>query len=305
MVVEASGPERGGEHVFRGVILMIAFCLVVPLLDVFSKLAAEKIPVAQITAARFLLQSLFMFPVLLYLGRSLRLPMALLPMLLLRAVFLIFSTFFFVTAISVMLLADALAIVFIEPFIILLFGKFVLGEMVGIRRLGACLVGFGGVLLVIQPSFAAFGYVALFPLLVAFSFAFYMLITRSLSARMDVVSMQFHTANIGAVICVPALYFGGVLSVEMLTYVTPEPLFALWLLGVGFFASVSHFLMSLALQYAPSSTLAPLHYLELIMAGVLGYVIFSDVPNALALCGMVIVILSGLYVVYRERVLNS
>ena len=180
-----------------------------------------------------------------------------------------------------------------------------LGEMVGIRRLGACLVGFGGVLLVIQPRFAAFGYVALFPLLVAFSFAFYMLITRSLSARMDVVSMQFHTANIGAVICVPALYFGGVLSVEMLTYVTPEPLFALWLLGVGFFASVSHFLMSLALQYAPSSTLAPLHYLELIMAGVLGYVIFSDVPNALALCGMVIVILSGLYVVYRERVLNS
>ena len=94
MVVEASGPERGGQHVFRGVLVTIAFCLVVPLLDVFSKLAAEKIPVAQITAARFLLQSLFMFPVLLYLGRSLRLPIALLPMLLLRAVFLIFSTFF-------------------------------------------------------------------------------------------------------------------------------------------------------------------------------------------------------------------
>ena len=63
--------------------------------------------------------------------------------------------------------------------------------------------------------------------------------------------------------------------------------------------------MSLASQYAPSKTLAPFHYLELTMAGVLGYLIFSDVPIALALCGMVIVILSGLYVMYRERVLNA
>ena len=305
MVVESAGPVRRGENVFRGVLLMIAFCLVVPLLDVFSKLAAERIPVAQITAARFLLQSLFMFPVLFYLGKSFRVPIALLPMLFLRAVFLIFSTFFFVTAISVMPLADALAIVFIEPFIILLFGKFVLRETVGVRRLGACLIGFGGVLLVIQPSFAAFGYVAFLPLIVAFSFAFYILITRSLSTKIDVVSMQFQTANIGAIVCVPILFLGSAFSIEALTYVLPEPLFALWLVGVGFFASFSHFLMSLALQYAPSSTLAPLHYIELVMAGVLGYLIFSDVPNTFALCGMVIVILSGLYVVYRERMLNT
>ena len=305
MVVEAAGPVRRGENVFRGVLLMIAFCLVVPLLDVFSKLAAERIPVAQITTARFLLQSLFMCPVLFYLGKSFSVPIALLPMLFLRAVFLIFSTFFFVTAISVMPLADALAIVFIEPFIILLFGKFVLRETVGVRRLGACLIGFVGVLLVIQPSFAAFGYVAFLPLIVAFSFAFYMLITRSLSTKVDVVSMQFQTANLGAIICVPVLVLGGAFSIEALTYVRPAPLFALWLVGVGFFASFSHFLMSLALQYAPSSTLAPLHYIELVMAGVLGYLIFSDVPNTFALCGMVIVILSGLYVVYRERMLNT
>ena len=63
--------------------------------------------------------------------------------------------------------------------------------------------------------------------------------------------------------------------------------------------------MSLTFHYTPSSTLAPLHYLELIVPGVLGYLIFSDVPNTLALCGMVIVILSGLYVVYRERLLNT
>ena len=154
-------------------------------------------------------------------------------------------------------------------------------------------------------SFTAFGYLAFLPLNVAFSYAFYNLITRRLSPKVDVVSTHFQIANIKAVICVPVLFLGGAFSIEALTYVRPEPLFTLWLLRVGFFASVSHFLVSLALQYAPSSTLAPLHYLELIMAGVLGYLIFSDVPNTLALCGMVIVILSGLYVVYRERMLNT
>ena len=81
VVMEPSSPMQVGEHVFRGVLLRIAFCLLAPLLDVFAKLAAQKIPVAQITAARFLLQSLFMCSVLSYLVRSLSLHMALLPML--------------------------------------------------------------------------------------------------------------------------------------------------------------------------------------------------------------------------------
>ena len=118
------------------------------------------------------------------------------------------------------------------------------------------------------------------------------------------VSMQFQTANIRAVFFVPAIFFGGAFLIVALTYTPPNPLFALWLAMVGFFVSISHFLKLLAIQYAPSSTLAPLYYLELIMSGVFGYLIFSDVPNILALCGMVIVILSGLYVVYRARVLN-
>ena len=63
--------------------------------------------------------------------------------------------------------------------------------------------------------------------------------------------------------------------------------------------------MTLALQNAPSATLAPLHYLELIMAGFLGYIVFSDIPNPMALMGMLIVVLSGLYVVFRERQLND
>ena len=63
--------------------------------------------------------------------------------------------------------------------------------------------------------------------------------------------------------------------------------------------------MSLALKCVPSSTRVPLNYLELIMVGVLGYLIFADVSNTLALCAMANVVSNGLYVVYRERVLNA
>ena len=69
---------------------------------------------------------------------------------------LILSTYCFVAAIAVMPIADALAIAFVEPFILLVVGKYVFSESVGYRRLIACTVGFIGILLVIQPSFAAF-----------------------------------------------------------------------------------------------------------------------------------------------------
>ena len=78
--------------------------------------------------------------------------------------------------------ADALAIAFVEPFVVLILGSFLFGDEVGPRRIAASAVGFGGALLVIQPSLAAFGYVALWPLGTAFFFAFYMLVTRAISA---------------------------------------------------------------------------------------------------------------------------
>ena len=290
---------------FKGVVLMIAFCFVVPLLDVFSKLAAAQVPVAEIATARFILQVAFMLPVMIYMKRTFKLEKRLISRLFLRAVFLLISTFFFVLAISVMPIADALAIVFVEPFIILLLAWVLFNEKVGMRRISASLVGFLGVLLVIQPSFANFGYIAFYPLGVAFTFACYMLITRHLSTEIDPISMQFHTAALGSLICIPILIAGSALEVGALTPIWPDPIFLLWLLGVGFFASVSHLMMTLALQNAPSATLAPLHYLELIMAGFLGYIVFSDIPNPMALMGMLIVVLSGLYVVFRERQLND
>jgi drug/metabolite transporter (DMT)-like permease len=194
-----------------------------------------------------------------------------------RAVLLMVSTFCFIAAISVMPLADALAIAFVSPFIVLLVGKFYLGEDVGPRRVGAAIVGFVGVLFVIQPSFAAFGAVALLPLGTAVGFAFYILVTRGLSRRVHPVALQFHTGLIASLICLPILMLAeGTGSAHARPGLAPGRGLA-WLFGVGFFAALSHMMMTYALSMAPSATLAPMQYLELPVATLLGYLVFAGI----------------------------
>lgn len=281
---------------------MLGFCVTAPLLDVAAKLASDTVPVGQITAARFMVQCVLMAPVVWVMGLSLRIPRALWLALAFRAVLLFISTFCFIAAIRVMPLADALAIVFVAPFIVLLVGKFYFDEDVGPRRVGAALVGFVGVLFVIQPSFAAFGAVALFPLGTAVGFAFYILVTRGLSRRVHPVTLQFHTGLIASVLCVPVMVLARGTGSELLDPVWPEGIVWSWLFAVGFFATVSHMMMTYALSLAPSATLAPLQYLELPVATLLGYLVFGDFPNALTLTGIAIIIGAGLYMIHRERI---
>ncbi len=290
------------DRILVGVALMLGFCLTAPLLDVAAKLASASVPVGQITAARFIVQCALMAPFVWAMGVSLRVPQGQILTLIARALLLLFATFCFIAAIRVMPLADALAIVFVAPFIVLLVGKFYLDEEVGPRRVGAALVGFVGVLFVIQPSFAAFGAIAIIPLGTAVAFAAYILVTRSLSRRMHPVALQFHTGLIASLFCLPVLLLAKGSGSALFDPVWPEDIAWLWLFGAGFFATVSHMMMTYALSFAPSATVAPLQYFELPVATIFGYLVFNDFPNMLSLLGIGIIISAGLYMIHRERI---
>ena len=285
-----------------GVILMLAFCVIAPLLDVGAKLAAENgIPVGQITTARFVVQTALMLPVVLIMRLSMAVSAKALLYTTFRALLLLVSTFAFVSGIQVMPLADALAIVFVEPFILLILGHFLFQDHVGPRRIAACAVGFVGVLLVIQPSLAAFGLVALWPLATAVLFALYMLVTRAISAWMHPVTMQFHTSWTGLLLCLPVMLIADGTGIVPLDPIWPTGWNWLWLFMVGFWAAVSHMCMTYALKFAPSATLAPLHYFEIVTAVILGYLIFDDFPNRMTFAGIAVIVASGLYIIHRER----
>ena len=290
------------DKTLTGIALMLVFCLLAPLLDASAKLATDAIPVGQITTARFLVQGALMLPVALVLRLGFGLNRRAASLLALRALCLIASTYAFVAGTKVMPIADALAIVFVEPFILLILGHFLFKNAIGPRRIAAAVVGFAGVLLVIQPSLTLYGTVALYPLATAFLFAFYMLITQSLGPGTHPVMQQLYTSIFGGLICLPVMLLADGSGLAELDPVWPQGLFWLWLFGVGFWAAVSHMSMTFALKYAPASTLAPLHYLELIAAVAVGYLIFGTFPNLLTWAGIVVIVGSGLYVIYRERV---
>jgi drug/metabolite transporter (DMT)-like permease len=106
---------------------------------------------------------------------------------------------------------------------------------------------------------------------------------------------------LGAAICLPVMLLAEGSAIASLDPVMPQGWAWLWLFGVGFWAAASHMCMTISLQYAPASTLAPLHYLEIVTAVAIGYFVFGDFPNTLTWAGITIIVASGLYIIHRER----
>ena len=291
------------DRVLPGIAMMLGFCAIAPLIDVAAKMAAQSVTVTQVTLLRMVVQALLMLPVVWFLGQSLRLSRAMTKLLALRALMLLGSTYTFVGAVAVMPIADALAIVFVEPFILLVLGALIFGEQVGPRRIAAAVIGFLGALLVIQPNFAAFGSVALLPLGTAVFFALYILLTRRITREVPPEAMQAHTALFGSALMLPVLALGHAFGWGALTIGPAAAVVWVQLFCVGLAATVSHMMITYALRFAPSATLAPLHYLEIISAVAFGWLFFRDWPNPLSWAGIAIITGSGLYIIARERAL--
>lgn len=288
-----------------GVLLMAAGAALAPGIDVFAKLVPHEIPVAQVTAGRFIVQSSLLLPIAAFMSVLHRPNRAEIGLHLIRAILIMVATGLFFTALRAMPIADAIAVFFVEPFILTLLGAWILKETVGARRIIACIVGFVGALFVIQPSFADTGSVALLPLGTAACFAVYMILTRQMAQKMHPLAMQSYTALAAVALSVPILLFADGSNIAGLDPAWPNIFAVQMMFGVGVMATIAHLLISFAMVYAPASTLAPLQYLEIVAATILGFMIFDDLPTPTTLFGVLIIIASGLYVLARERKTNA
>lgn len=285
-----------------GVLLMLGFCVLAPFGDALAKLLGETVPLAQLVLIRFGMQVVLLVPFCIATGRSFVMPARILRLVALRSVFHFIGLSAMFLSLQYLPLADAVAIAFVMPFIMLLLGSYVLGEEVGTRRLVACTIGFTGTLMVIQPSFAAVGYPALLPLVVALAFSLFMLVTRQVAKAVDPIAMQGVS---GAMSCAPVLIAmvlwpsepGGALDWRPPTETTTLALLIL----TGVLGTFAHLLMTWSLRYAPSATLAPMQYLEIPVATLLGFAMFGDWPNGLAQLGIAVTIGAGLYIIFREQ----
>ena len=287
-----------------GIALMLGFCVTAPLGDSTAKLLGQPEfaqPVFQVLLLRFVMQGLFLVPLAWATGRAMRMPPKVAGFVFLRTVLHILGVGLMFTSLQFMPLADAIAIAFVMPFILLLMGWALMGEQVGWRRLAACAVGFVGTLFVVQPSFATVGWPALLPIGVAFAFAFFMLVTRRIAKETDPIGMQGVSGLMATALLVPIALAGAgfeIMPLEMVSIPTEAIKFYIML---GVLGSFGHLLMTWSLRFAPSATLAPMQYLEIPIATIIGWAVFGDLPNGLAAIGIGITVAAGLYIILRER----
>ncbi|WP_299424805.1 DMT family transporter [uncultured Shimia sp.] len=284
-----------------GILLMLGFCVLAPLGDAVAKLLSGAVPLGQLVFIRFALQALILIPIVIVTRRPWRTTGRVFKLVVWRTLLHIAGIAFMFTALRYLPLADAVAIAFVMPFLMLILGKYVLHEEVGIRRLMACVVGFVGTLMVIQPSFVEVGAPALLPLGVAVIFALFMLVTRQIAKDTDPIGVQAVSGVIGTGVIAVALFVGQSLNWPALSLATPNTQYWGLLLAIGVIGTAAHLVMTWSLRYAPSSTLASMQYLEIPIAALIGWLVFGDWPNGLAALGICITIAAGLYVVFRER----
>ncbi len=293
--------KNANDRISFGLTLMVLSVLLSPLIDIFAKLAIATVPSAQITAVRFILQVVFILPIVVVRGSLFDLTWRKTGLHALRGGLLVITMLSFITTLKVMEVADAIAIFFVEPIILTILGSIFLKETIGWRRYTACGVGFFGALLVIQPSMQEVGLIALLPIVAAFGLAVFLLVTRMVAQNEDPWSMQFHAGIWGGLFCLVLLWLGEGSGSSIFDPVWPKGNTWFYLLGVGVTATISGVLGVYAYRSAPASVLAPLQYLEIVSATIFGWLVFDHLPDALKWLGIAIIIGSGLYIIWRER----
>jgi drug/metabolite transporter (DMT)-like permease len=273
--------------------LMMAGALALPLTDSVAKILGETYPVIQVTWARYFFHFALMAPVVLWRhGPAGFLPSR--PLLqILRSAILLISTLFYFWSITILPLADALALAFIYPLVVTALAPLLLREQVGLRRWSAVVVGFLGALIVIRPGFAGVDSLgAVGALGSGFTYGFYLIVTRKLAGSAPALVTLAFTALVGSI--------GTTLVVPFFWQTPTLADFGLMAL-LGALAVLANYLVIRAFDYAPASLLAPFGYAEMVGAATVGLVIFGDFPDGVSWIGIAVIISSGVYISFRER----
>jgi len=272
---------------------MVAAVSTFTCLDTTSKYLAQHYPVPAIVWARYVVHMVLMALVLgPRLGTGL-LRTANLRLQLIRGVVLAASSLVFLSALRLMPLAEAAAIAFMTPIIIAVLAAPVLGERVERHTWLALAGGFIGVLLIVRPGGGLFTPVALLPLASACMMALYQMMTSKLAGRDAALTTLFYPAVIGTLL-VPLVFPGELM-------LPTQPLHAALFVLIGVLGGFGHFLLIRAHDYAPSSVLSPFMYAQLLTALFLGWLVFRQLPDAIAVVGMAAIAASGLVLILGHR----
>lgn len=278
----------------RGVLWLALALFLFACLDACFKYLVARYPVPVLAFARYLVHLSLMLAVLAARPRDYSLHTQRPGLVTVRAFCLVLLTLFMTFGLARLPLAEATSIMFVAPLLVAVLAGPVLGERVGALRWAAVAAGFVGVLLVVRPGgqLDALGAVLVF--FAACSNAAYQMLSRLLAGTEKAFTMLFYSALAGTV-CF------GLATPFFLDMPTPDWFDILLVIGTGVTGGLGHLLFTMAYRDAPASLLAPVTYLQLLWAGILGWVVFAQLPDPVSLLGMAIIAVSGIVVAVQRR----
>ena len=290
-----AAPARA-DRPFRGIALILASTVFLGTSDVTAKYLSATLPSIEIAWIRFLVFALIMVPAMLPGSPLYALQSNRKRLQLMRGATLVASSLFFISGLRFLPIAEASATGFVSPLFVTALSIFFLGESVGVRRWLATAVGLIGVLIILRPGSSAFHPAAFFPLVSALAWACTLIMTRMLSGRARAITTMTYSSIAGLCILSAMVPF---------VWVAPSWHDILFGIFIGIASTAGQWIVVLAFRYADASVLAPYSYTQLLWVGMLGFIVFGEVPDVWTVTGALFIVASGLYTAHRERLRHS
>ena len=284
------------ERILAGIGLVLLAVACFATLDTATKLSTAAVPILMGVWVRYAFQAVATTLVLLpkHGPRLLRTQHP--KYQLLRGALLLASSTLAFLSLRYMPLAEFTSIVLIAPLVITLLAATTLKEQVSPLRWALVAGGFAGTLVILRPGGEAFSWAMLLPIGLVLTNAWFQVLTSKLARTENPLTMHFYTGWVGALLASIALPFVW----------TTLPSWHWWALLclMGFMGTVGHFILILAYQRAPASTLTPYLYAQIAFAMLGGWLMFSQIPDTISLTGMALIAVcgaAGAWLTVRER----
>jgi len=274
----------------RGSIIILVASLVSVLMSSLIKHVGQTIPVIEILFFRQVLVLIIISPVI-FRNRTTVFKSNIYGMHFLRAVLSIFAMYTGFSALVNMPLAEVTAISFARILFTTVLAILFLSEVIGVRRWTSVMVGFVGVLVVIRPDPDNINIYALMAVVSALFVSGVQILLRKLS-QIDKAStiLVFHSVSVTLVMAVPAYFL----------WVMPSLHELIFILMIGALMSLMQWMFIQALKVGEAAAIAPMEYVRLLYAGIIGIVFFAETPTVWTLSGAAIIVASTLYTMHRN-----
>lgn len=278
----------------RGFALIVAATLLFAYNDTTNKLLLDDYNAPMVTAIRYITHTLLMLALVAPFNGREMVRTQRTGWVIVRAISLALGSLLVSLALQRMPVAETTAIVYLCPVLVVALSGPVLKERVGVMAWVAAVIGFAGVLLIARPGGGLDPLGVLFVLGNVTVAVAYNLLSRVLAKTERTMSMLFYSALVGAIgfgIFLPWTMHGA----------APTLLQVALFIGLGISAWLGHYCFTQSYRYAPAGFIAPMSYMHLLWAGVLGWLVFGHAPEPIAIGGMLLVALAGVLSAFRTR----